>query len=363
MTAVQTAAPAEVGLEETRGTSRVRRVWHNYVLRRILKSLVTLYLVISASFFLVRYMPGNPVQAYINNLMSTQGLSYRDARNQATSLISFNPSAPIYHQYAEYIWNLLHGDLGMSITSPGTSVRSEVFAYMGWTFFSVGLGTLIAFVLGILLGILIAYRRGGVLDHGITNISSFLHAIPNYVWAMVILVVFGVQLGLFDITDMRGTHTPGVNPGFNYTFLSDALYHASLPILVYVFTSIGGWILVMKSSTVQVLDEDYVTVAKARGLRDRRIRLHYVGRNAVLPLFTTFALSIGFVVGGSVLIETIFQYNGVGYYLYDALTKRDYPVMQGFILVITISVIVANLVADLLLSRIDPRIRTGGGEA
>lgn len=341
----------------------MRRVWHNYVLRRILKSLVTLYLVISASFFLVRYMPGNPVQAYINNLMSTQGLSYRDARNQATSLISFNPSAPIYHQYAEYIWNLLHGDLGMSITSPGTSVRSEVFAYMGWTFFSVGLGTLIAFVLGILLGILIAYRRGGVLDHGITNISSFLHAIPNYVWAMVILVVFGVQLGLFDITDMRGTHTPGVNPGFNYTFLSDALYHASLPILVYVFTSIGGWILVMKSSTVQVLDEDYVTVAKARGLRDRRIRLHYVGRNAVLPLFTTFALSIGFVVGGSVLIETIFQYNGVGYYLYDALTKRDYPVMQGFILVITISVIVANLVADLLLSRIDPRIRTGGGEA
>lgn len=363
MTAVQTAAPAEAGLEETRGTSRVRKVWRNYVLRRILKSLVTLYLVVSASFFLVRYMPGNPVQAYINNLMSTQGLSYRDARNQATSLISFNPSAPIYHQYAEYIWNLLHGDLGMSITSPGTSVRSEVFAYMGWTFFSVGLGTLIAFVLGILLGILIAYRRGGVLDHGITNISSFLHAIPNYVWAMVILVVFGVQLGLFDITGMRGTHTPGVNPGFNYTFLSDALYHASLPILVYVFTSIGGWILVMKSSTVQVLDEDYVTVAKARGLRDRRIRLHYVGRNAVLPLFTTFALSIGFVVGGSVLIETIFQYNGVGYYLYDALSKRDYPVMQGFILVITISVIVANLVADLLLSRIDPRIRTGGGEA
>lgn len=362
MAVAESTTDMESAAEPAHAETPVAKAWRSYVLRRIVKSIITVYLVISVSFFLVRYMPGNPIQAYIQQLMAEQGLSYRDALNQATSLLSFDPNAPIYHQYVQYIGGLLHGDMGMSLTSPGTTVASQVFTYLPWTLFSVGLGLLIAFLLGILLGILIAYRRGGALDHGLTNASSFVHAVPNYVWAMMILVVLGVQLGIINITNMRGTHTPGVSPGFNYNFVGDVLYHASLPILVYVFTSIGGWILVMKSSTTQVLDEDFVVVAKARGLREGRIRTQYVGRNAVLPLFASFAIAVGSVAGGSVLIEQIFQYNGVGYYLYDALSKRDYPVMQGFILILTVSVIAANLLADLLLSRIDPRIRTGDRE-
>ncbi|HEX3815612.1 MAG TPA: ABC transporter permease [Mycobacteriales bacterium] len=348
------------GKSSARRRPLVARVWRSYVLRRIGKSLITLYLVISLSFFLLRYMPGNPIQAYVQNLVSTQGLSQTDALSRATSLLSFNPKAPIYQQYVHYIGGLLHGDMGQSITSPGTTVRSEVFAYLPWTLFSVGLGTLISFVLGITLGVLTAYRRGGVLDHLITNISSLIHAVPNYIWAMLILVVLGARLGLFNVASMRGTLTPGVQVGFTPEFFGDVLYHAFLPVLVYALTGVGGWILVMKSSTVQVLDEDFVTVARARGLRSRRIRMQYVGRNAILPLFAQFALAIGGVVGGSVLIEQIFQYQGVGYYLFDSLTKRDYTLTQGFILIMTISVIAANLVADLLLSRIDPRVRAQG---
>lgn len=339
-------------------------LWNSYVLRRIAKSLVTLLLVISLSFFLLRYMPGNPIQAYVQNLVSTQGLSQTDALARATSLLSFNPDAPIYQQYVDYLGGLLHGDMGQSITSPGTTVRSEVFAYLPWTLFSVGLGTLISFVLGIALGILTAYRRGGILDHVITNVSSLLHAVPNYIWAMLVLVIVGARWRLFDVASMRGTLTPGVRAGFTPEFFGDALYHAALPVAVYALTGVGGWILVMKSSTVQVLDEDFVTVARARGLRNGRIRLRYVGRSAILPLFAQFALAIGGVVGGSVLIEQIFQYQGVGYYLFDSVTKRDYTLTQGFILTMTVSVIAANLVADLLLPKIDPRVRsqTGGGE-
>lgn len=356
MAVAEVAEPVETAKPEP---SWLGRLWRSYVLRRILKSVVTAYLVVSASFFLSRYMPGNPVDAFVTSRLQ-QGLSYKDAIAQATSLLTYNPNESIVRQYLDYIWGLLHGNMGQSIVSPGTPVTSYISKYLPWTLFSVGLGTILAFVIGVLLGVLIAYRRGGFLDHLITNLSSFLHSVPNYVWAILILVIGGVDLNLFNVNDVQGTYSPGTSPGFNFTFISDALYHAALPVTVYTITLVGGWILVMKSSTTQVLDEDFVTVAQARGLRDARIRTMYVGRNAILPLFTQFAIALGFVVGGSTLVETIFKYQGVGYYFYTAITSRDYPVMQGFILVLTLAVILANLIADLTLSRIDPRIRTEG---
>jgi peptide/nickel transport system permease protein len=353
----QVAQPAEAASETD---SRVGRVWRSFVLRRVFKSLVTIYLVASASFFLTKYMPGDPVDAFVTSKVQ-QGYSQRDAIAQATSLLTYNPNEPLPKQYGHYIWRLLHGDMGQSIVSSGTPVTTYIKKYLPWTLFSVGLGTLIAFIIGVTIGVIIAYRRGGFLDHFMVNVSSFLHAVPNYVWAILILIIGGVELNLFSIDDVQGTYSPGVHPGFNYTFISDALYHAVLPVTVYAMTLVGGWILLMKSSTTQVLDEDFVTVAKARGLKDGRIRTMYVGRNAVLPLFSQFAIAIGFVVGGSTVVEQILKYQGVGYYFYTAITSRDYPVMQGFLLVLTISVIVANLIADLLLSRIDPRIRSEGG--
>lgn len=335
--------------------------WRRYAFQRVLKSVVTLYLVVSAAFLLVRYMPGDPVSAAIARLMETEGLSYSEAQVRASSLISYDPDAPMGLQYLQYLTRLIRGDLGTSISSPGTQVSELVTVSVGWTLFSVGIATVISFVLGISFGILIAYYRGGWADHLITNISAVLHAVPNYVWALLTLIVFGVQFQILDITALQGTHTAGTQPAFTFAFVADALTHAALPITLYVMTTVGGWILIMKASTLQVLDEDFVTVAKVRALPRSRLLVQYVGRNAILPLFTSFALALGNVVGGSILIETIFQYNGVGFYLYDAIIHRDYPVMQGFILVMTVGVIIANLMADLLLSRVDPRIRVSGG--
>ena len=150
--------------------------------------------------------------------------------------------------------------------------------------------------------------------------------------------------------------------GFMLKFIGDVLYHAILPVTFYVLTTVGSWMLAMKSSTVATLEEDYVTVARARGLPDSRIMTSYVGRNASLPLFTQLAISIGFVVGGSVLIESIFVYQGIGQQLLKAINQRDYPVMQGIFLIIVVSVTFANLLADLLYSRLDPRIRIGKEE-
>jgi peptide/nickel transport system permease protein len=260
-------------------------------------------------------------------------------------------------QYGSYITGLAHGDLGVSITSPGTTVATVIKIYLPWTLFCVGVATLISFAIGLFCGIIMAYRRGSWLDHLLTTIGSILGSIPDYLIAIFVLVVIGVKFGLFNVASARGAVSPGLHANLSFDFLSDILYHASLPILCYVLASVGHWALLMKSSTTETLGEDYVTVARARGLSDARIRFGYVGRNAVLPLVTQLAVTLGFVVGGSIFVETFFKYPGIGSALFAALQSRDYTVLQGIFLIVTVSVIVANLLADILYSRLDPRIR------
>lgn len=354
-----TTAPArEVGARiEPRAL--LGRIARSYLLRRTFKAAFTIFFVTTLTFFIVRLMPGSPVEVYINSLMGQYGYSYQQAAAQASALFSIDPNEPLWHQYVSYLGNLAHGNLGKSLVSAGTPVGTLLLQYLPWTLFSVGLGLLISFILGIGIGMVMAYRREGPFDHVMTVLGSLFHSIPNYLIAIMIVVFFGVRLHWLPITDMRGSYSPGVRPGLTPKFIGDALYHASLPILTYVLTSIGSWMLIMKSSTLAALDEDYVTVARARGLTDRRITTAYVGRNAVLPLFTQLAVAIGFVAGGSILVEGIFQYQGIGLLLFQVINQRDYPVMQGIFLILTFSVVVANLAADLLYGQLDPRIRVG----
>lgn len=353
------SGPREQGVK--RSGSAFRRSGTRYVIGRILKALLTIYVVATVTFFLGRLLPGNPVEVYINQQMSQFGLSYQEAAARASALFAFDPDRPLLQQYVEYMSNLLRGDFGDSLLSPGQGVLEQISIYLPWTLFSVGVATVISFLLGILAGMAMAYRRGGWFDHVATTLGSTTNSIPNYLLALMIVVFLGVQWELFDFVRMRGSYSPGVVVGFNLEFILDALYHASLPIVVYVFTTLGGWMLVMKSSTVETLGEDYVTVARARGLSDRRIQTSYVGRNAMLPLFTAFAITLGTVVGGAILVEKIFQYEGVGSYFFEAIQRRDYPIIQGIALILTISIVAANLIADLLYSRIDPRVRVAGG--
>ncbi len=341
-------------------SSYLKGFFGSFLVRRLFRAFLTIFFVSSLTFFLVRLLPGNPIQVYINQQMTQYGYSYEDAANQARSLFAIDTDQPMMLQYLDYLKNLAQGDLGMSVTAPGTSVASIIQSRIWWTVFSVGTGLLLSFTIGSLIGMVMAYRRNGLFDGIMSTFGSITHSIPNYQLALLFIVIFGVRLGWIPYTDMRGAVSSGQQVELSFAFIKDAFYHAILPISVYVITTIGGWMLLMKSSTISALEEDYVTAARARGIPEWRVLLFYVGRNAILPLFTTLTISIGFVVGGSLLVEPIFQYSGIGSRLFESIQARDYTTLQGIFLFITISVVVANLLADLLYSRLDPRIRSKG---
>ncbi len=356
------ASPAAGGIDapQINVAHYARRIWRNYTLRTLVQALITIWAVITFTFFLIRLMPGNPVDVYVDFLMNQQNITYDEAMSRAASQFQFDLDASPMEQYVEYMAQLAQGDLGESITSTGTKVLDQIIRFLPWTVFSVGLGLLISFTVGIALGTIMAYNRNTPLDHALSLASSILSAVPNYIWGLLIIIVFGVQLRWFNIGELRGTYAPNLIPGFNSEFLLSVLGHAFLPVLVYVIGTIGSWMLNMRNSTVSTLGEDYVNVAKARGLPRSRILLAYVGRNAALPMFTLLAINIGFILGGSVIIEELFVYKGIGSFLFWSISQRDYTSMQGVFLIITISVVVSNVLADLLYSRLDPRVRVSG---
>lgn len=340
----------------------VGAITSSFLLRRLGKALFTIWFVTTLIFFLVRLMPSNPIEVYINELIVQYSLTYDQARDQAASLFALDLDAPLYQQYLDYMVGLLHGDMGTSLRSPGTPVTAIIARFLPWTIFSVGIGLLISFTLGMTIGTLTAHKRDALWEPIVSGLGSLFSSIPDYIIGILLLVYLGVRWELVPIHLMRGSLSPGVEPGFTLEFLKDALFHAALPIATYVLATVGGWLLAMKSNTISTLGEDYVTVARARGLPEGRITTAYVGRNASLPLVAQLAISIGFVVGGSILIEYVFVYQGIGFQLREAINTRDYSLMQGIFLVITIAVILANLISDYAYGWLDPRVRIGGGE-
>lgn len=339
---------------------RLRRLYRNYTVRVLLQALLTVWGVVTFTFFLIRLMPGNPIDVQIQIILNQENISYEDAYARAAGMFNFDPDASPLEQYVEYLGDLLRLDLGQSIVSPGTYVINQILFFLPWTVFSVGVGLLISFTLGILFGMMMAFYRNSPFDHVLSILASIMTGVPNYIFALAIIVIFGIQLRWFNVGELRGTYDGYLTPGFYPEFLFNVLKHAMLPILIYVLSTLGGWMLSMKSSTTSVLGEDYVSVAEARGLPERRIITAYVGRNASLPLFTQLAINIGFVLGGSVVIEEIMIYWGLGHYLFSSITTRDYTAMQGVFLFLTMSVVFSNLFADLLYSRLDPRVRISG---
>ncbi len=338
----------------------IERITSNFLLRRLVKALFTIWLVTTITFFVIRAMPGNAVDILIQDLTAA-GYSPDDARNQAAALLNLNLDAPAHEQYREYLGNVLRGDLGSSYKSRGLKVTDMIVSVLPWTLFSVGLALIISFTLGIALGTLMAYQRDTWIDHLLSNLAAILDAVSPYLIGLLAILLLSVTWKIIPIAETRGALSPGIQPEFSLEFFADVFTHVKMLLLVYVLASVGSWMLIMKSNTVATLGEDYVTVARARGLTDFRILTAYVGRNATLPLFTRLAISIGFVVGGSILLETLFTYRGVGFLLGDAIAKRDYPVMQGVFLVITAAVVFSNLIADYLYGWLDPRIRLVGG--
>ncbi|MEZ4631261.1 MAG: ABC transporter permease [Deinococcales bacterium] len=337
-----------------------QRLYQNYLFRTVLQSLFTIWLVITFIFFLVRMMPGNPIDVYVDYLLNTSNLTYEEAYNQAASQFKFDPKASRFSQYLGYMGQVLKGDLGESITSTGTSVWSQIKRFLPWTVFCVGCGLLISFTLGMFFGMIAAYFRNSFLDNVISFIASILGAVPDYIWGLMIIIIFGVQLNWFSVSNLRGTYDPNLSIGFTWPFIRSVLTHAALPILTYTLGTVGFWTLAMRSSTISTLGEDHVNIARARGLGQSRIIGAYVGRNASLPLFTLLAIQIGFVIGGAIIIEELFVYKGLGSFLFWSITQRDYTSMQGVLLLITVAVVFSNMIADLLYGMLDPRVRVRG---
>jgi peptide/nickel transport system permease protein len=329
-----------------------------WFVRRIITAAMTIFASLTITFFLIRVMPGNPVDMMVAQLIM-QGLDPEEAYRRVMAMVPFVPKDPIWKQYIDYIMGFLRGDLGRSIhySAPVTTI---LMYGIPWTTFLVSISLIISFSLGVVLGMYIAYRRGGILDRFFSIFSSVTRAIPPYVIGVLLVIILAVQLKWFwdpRRGPMLGPYDPSIQPGFTLEFILSVLYYAILPVTSYVITTFGVWVLQMKSSTVSVLGEYYVTAAEARGLPERRIVISYVGRNAILPLFTSLAISIGHIFSGSVFIETIFSYPGIGRFISASISNRDYMVISGCFLIITVAVVLSNLFADLLYSKLDPRIK------
>ncbi|MCL5035907.1 MAG: ABC transporter permease [Chloroflexi bacterium] len=323
------------------------------LVKKLAISVVTIFVALTFTFILVRQMPGDIVHTWAMNIMQQQGVTYNEAREMAKAMLNYDPNVPIAVQYFKYMKGLLSGNLGTSLTYR-IPVSVIIVQALPWTVFVCTLSLIISFVIGVLLGTTIAWKRKTILEPVVTLYASITQAVPDFLIALLLLVFFGVSLRWFPL---RGAYSADTVPGFNIPFMLDVLYHAALPVLAYTLQYIGSWALAMKASATSVLGEDYIAVAEARGLKQKRIIVRYLAGNAILPLVTSLAIAFGTIVGGSMLVETVFGYPGIGYFFGQAIATRDYSLIQGLFLLTTVVMILANLTADIIYSKIDPRIK------
>jgi len=322
----------------------------SFIARRLMFYVVAAWVAITVNFAIPRLMPGNAVDAMLAKYpsLSPSSLHALQAEFGAQS------HGSIVSQYVSYLGNLLHGNLGQSINLYPSKVTTVLGQTLPWTIILIGTATIISFSLGTLLGVLAAWRRGGWLDRSLPAFT-FLQATPYFFLALLVIQLFAVHWQLFPIGQ---GYDLGLSPGFNWPFVSSAINHSILPALTIVATSMAGWMLQMRNVMITTIAEDYVLVAQAKGLSSRRVMFSYGARNAILPNIAGFALSLGFVVAGALVMEIVFSYPGVGLTLYNAVTSDDYPLLQGIFLVISLAVLLACMIADVVYVFADPRTRT-----
>jgi peptide/nickel transport system permease protein len=322
-----------------------------YLLRRLAFYLVAAWVAITANFFIPRLMPGNAVQAIMGKFPGT----LQPAAYQAiAAMLGVGHQGSLWHQYVTYLGNVVHFNFGTDVIQYPASVSSVLGASVLWTLTLVGVATVIAFALGTGLGILAGWRAGGWLDRSLPGLM-FLQAIPYFFLALLFVEVFALTLNWFPSSG--GYDGASVSPGLTWAFISNAVDYSFLPALTIVLTSVAGWMLQMRNVMVTTVGEDFVVAGQAKGLSDRRVIFTYAARNALLPQLQGFGLALGFVISGALVMEIVFSYPGIGLLLVNAVNSSDYPLMQAIFLLITFTVLIANLVIDLVLVLFDPRVR------
>ncbi|WBB64542.1 ABC transporter permease [Streptomyces sp. WMMC500] len=316
--------------------------------------LLVTWVAVTLNFFIPRLMPGDPATSILQQFTQRTGQPPPPATVESVQLLFGGTEESLLSQYFGYLGQLLRGDLGLSISQYPVPVTELVTTALPWTLALVGSATVIAFVIGIGIGIYVGWRPGRRLDSVVTPLSTVVGVVPYFWVALLAVWIFSVQLGWAPVA---GGYGPDVMPGFNAAFVTSTLHYGLLPVATIVFSSFGGWVFGQRNMMVTTLSEDYVLLGRAKGLPGWKVMLGYAARNAMLPSVTNFALAIGALVGGAMLTEIVFSYPGMGFLLFDAVSKRDYPTMQAVFLLITLAVLFANFLADSLYVLLDPRTR------
>lgn len=325
-----------------------------HLLRRLGIYLLAIWAAVTVNFFLPRLAPGNPAEAVFLRL-SQHGSVSPDTLKALEIEFGVDTTDPLWVQYFKYLNNLLHGNLGVSTTYFPSSVGAIIGQNIRWTLVLLSVSVLISFALGTLIGVFMAWKRGTALDTFLSSAMTFLYSIL-YPWlALVAVYYLGFKFGWFPYSD--GYDASNTAPGWNTDFIMSAAYHAILPAFTIVISTIAGWMLTMRNSMITTLSEDYILMARAKGLTDRRVMFAYAARNAVLPSVTGFALAIGSVVGGQLLVEIVFSYPGIGFALFQGIQNQDYALADGILLLVIVATVVMNLIVDLLYVALDPRTR------
>ena len=322
----------------------------NFLFSRLVFYFTAFGVAITVNFLLPRLMPGDP---FTIMFASAQGQMQPEQIEVLKAQFGF-VSGPLYEQYWSYLKSIFSGNLGPSLYRFPTPVTEVIGAALPWTLFLAGISVLVSVALGTFMGAYAAYHRGQWFDSIFSPSLLVLGAFPAVVVAMLVYHVFGLELEWFPVSY---GYNPDLDPGWTLEFAASVAYHAVLPIFSMVIVSLGGWLFGMRNSMINLLGEDFITMARAKGLSNNRVMIHYAARNAILPVVTSISMAIAFIVGGALFVEIVFNYPGLGNQMLNAVQARDYPLIQGLMLIIVVCVLVANFCADLLYLWLDPRLR------
>jgi peptide/nickel transport system permease protein len=321
-----------------------------YVLRKILQAIITLVAILIFNFFLFRvWSPGDPVT------FLTRGQGAQISLEERAELIrEYGLDKPVFGQFVEYMKDTAAGKLGASSFYQGESVMAIFFRFLTPTLLVVGISTAISMVVGIWMGIRSGWRRGSAFDRGSMFFSLILYSMPEFWLGMLLLLLFSTALGWFPVGGRVSTDVSSMG---TLEYVTDVAEHLFLPVMTLALGYLGEFYLLMRSSLLDVLGEDYITTARAKGVLERNVLNRHAVRNALLPTVTLIALSFGYVIGGAITVEVVFSYQGLGLLTYTAIVAKDYWLLQGLFLFFSLAVIVFNLVSDLVYGYLDPRVR------
>ena len=319
-----------------------------YLARRAGLFVVTLWAALTVNFIIPRVMPGNEASAVLGTFRGVNPAALHALEIQ----FGVHVHQSVLVSYFEYLKNILTGQFG--VTAQGVPVMTEITSKLPWTLGLVGVTTIIAFLIGTLAGVASAWWRGGRLDAVLPPSLFIVSTIPVFFVGLLLIYVFAVKLAWLPL---GSNYSIGATPELSLSFVGDVLEHAVLPGLSLIIVTAGLWVYSMRNNMITTIADDYVKMGRAKGLATRRVMFDYAGRNAILPNLTGFAMQLGFVLGGAIVIEYLFSYPGLGYLFYTASTDHDLPLMQGLFLFYTLAVLVCVLLADLATALLDPRTR------